>query len=226
MAIWDDVITERDRQVYKAAGYGEGRIGFGQKPALVIIDVNYNFVGDKPEPILESIKRFHNSCGKEGWEAVYQIASLLPLVREKRIPIIYTTSDIGPRPEGWISIKSSRIKERTSRPEANKIVKEIAPTEKDIVIHKPRASIFYSTPLLSMLNTLQVDTLLVCGTTTSGCVRASVVEAMANNFRVTVIEECTFDRGQVSHKVNLFDMNAKYADVVSIAEVKDHISRL
>ena len=77
-----------------------------------------------------------------------------------------------------------------------------------------------------MLNALQVDTLLVCGCTTSGCVRASVVDAIANNYKVIVIEECTFDRGEVSHKVNLFDMNAKYADVVSISEVRDYITRL
>jgi len=226
VAIWDDVITDQDRLVYEASGYGEGRIGLGNKPALVIIDVTYNFTGDKPEPILESIKRFPYSCGEEGWQAVYQIASLLSLVREKRVPIVYTTSAMGPRPEGWVSIKCSRIKEVARMPEANEIVKEIAPTEKDIVIYKPRANIFYGTPLLSMLNALRVDTLLVCGTTTSGCVRASVVEAMANNFRVGVIEECTFDRGQVSHKVNLFDMNAKYADVISISEARDYISRL
>ena len=63
--IWDDAITERDKQLYEAVGYGERR-GFGQKPALVIIDVNHYFVGDKPEPILESIKRFPQSCGEEG----------------------------------------------------------------------------------------------------------------------------------------------------------------
>ena len=96
----------------------------------------------------------------------------------------------------------------------------------DIVIYKSRPSIFFGTPLLTMLAALKVDTLLVCGGTTSGCVRASVIEAHTNNFRVAVIEEGTFDRGQISHKINLFDMNAKYADVVSVSEVKDYIMRL
>lgn len=227
MAVWDDVITERDKLVYKASGYGEGQIGFGQKPALVIIDVTYNFVGDKPEPILESIKRFPYSCGEEGWAAVYQIASLLRLVREKGVPVVYTASSahVGVKPEGWVDLKCPRIIEVARMTEANDIVKDIAPEEKDVVVYKPRASMFYGTPMLSILNALQVDTLLVCGTTTSGCVRASVVEAMANNYRVAVIEECTFDRGQVSHKVNLFDMNAKYADVVSVAEVRDYLNK-
>lgn len=226
MAIWDDVITEQDRLVYQASGYGEERIGFGQRPALVIIDVNYNFVGDKPEPVLESIKRFPYSCGEVGWEAVHKIASLLPLVKQKGVPVIYTTSDLSPRPPGWIRIKSSRATEVTKSPQYNEIVKEIAPVKGDIVIRKPRASIFYGTPLLSVLQALRVDTLLVCGTTTSGCVRASVIESLANNFRTMVIEECTFDRGEVSHKINLFDMNAKYADVVSLAEVKKYIRQL
>ena len=66
MAIWDDVISERDRPIYEASGFGGGRIGFGQKPAVVIIDVTYDFVGDKPEPVLESIKRFPFSCGERG----------------------------------------------------------------------------------------------------------------------------------------------------------------
>jgi hypothetical protein len=69
MAIWDDVLTERDKQVFAAAGYGK-RQGFGRRPAVMVVDVNYNFVGDVPEPILDSIKKYRNSCGEEGWQAV------------------------------------------------------------------------------------------------------------------------------------------------------------
>lgn len=224
MAIWDDVITEKDKQIYAASGYGEGRIGLGQKPALVIIDVTYNFTGDKSEPTLESIKRFPYSCGEVGWQAIHQIGSLLNLVREKHIPVVYSVPSIEPKPDGWIPIKSTRAGEIGTAPENNRIVQEIAPVQNDLVIYKTRPSIFYGTPLLGMLHGLCVDTLLVCGTTTSGCVRASVVEAFSNNFRVAVIEECTFDRGEVSHKVNLFDMNAKYADVLSISEVRDYLN--
>lgn len=226
MAIWDDVITDQDRLVYEASGYGEGRIGLGNKPALVIIDVTYNFTGDKSEPVLESIKRFPYSCGEVGWQAIHHIMLLLPLVRERRIPVVYSVPSIEPKPDGWISIKSSRAGEIGTAPQNNEIVKEIAPLGNDIVICKTRPSIFYGTPLLGMLHGLGVDTLLVGGTTTSGCVRASVIEAFSNNFRVAVIEECTFDRGEVSHKVNLFDMNAKYADVLSISVVRDYISNL
>ncbi|MEK7281157.1 MAG: isochorismatase family protein, partial [Chloroflexota bacterium] len=98
--------------------------------------------------------------------------------------------------------------------------------EGDIVIYKPKASAFFGTPLASLLNALRVDTVLCCGTSTSGCVRASVIDANSYNFHVAVIEECTFDRSQVSHKVNLFDMNAKYADVISLQEAREYITSL
>jgi len=226
VAIWDDVITDQDRLVYEASGYGEGRIGLGSKPALVIIDVTYNFTGDKSEPVLESIKRFPYSCGEVGWQAIHHIMLLLPLVRERRIPVVYSVPSIEPKPDGWISIKSSRAGEIGLAPQNNEVVREVAPSGNDIVIYKTRPSIFYGTPILGMLHGLGVDTLLVCGTTTSGCVRASVIEAFSNNFRVAVIEECTFDRGEISHKINLFDMNAKYADVVSTSEVRAYLNKL
>jgi nicotinamidase-related amidase len=77
-----------------------------------------------------------------------------------------------------------------------------------------------------MLNEVHADSLLVAGTTTSGCVRASVIDAFSYNYSVSVVEECTFDRGQSSHKINLFDMNMKYADVVSLEETVDYIKGL
>ena len=91
MAIWDDILTPRDKDVFALSGYGK-RAGFGQRPAVLVIDVNYNFVGDKPEPILESVKRFRNSCGEEGWEGVYRIRELLAEARKKHLPTFYTTA--------------------------------------------------------------------------------------------------------------------------------------
>ena len=70
MPDWDNFLTERDKKVFEAAGYGK-RQGYGKNPAIVVVDVNYNFVGDTPEPILDSIKKYRNSCGEEGWQGVY-----------------------------------------------------------------------------------------------------------------------------------------------------------
>ncbi len=229
MAIWDDVLTERDRRVFDAAGYGSTG-GFGERPVLLVVDVNYNFVGETPEPILESIQRFRNSCGEEGWEAVSQIQKLLPMARDKGVPVIYTTGAVrqSAADSGRWAGKNQRAQEdwgeRAQR--GNEIVEEIAPLEGDIVIRKTKPSAFFGTPLVSYLTQFQVDTLLVSGCTTSGCVRASVVDGFSYNYRVVVVEECTFDRGQVSHKVNLFDMNAKYADVVSLAATERYLAGL
>jgi maleamate amidohydrolase len=230
MNSWDDILTARDHAVFESSGYGK-RMGFGKRPVLLVIDVNYNFVGDRPEPILESIKRWRNSCGDEGWIAIDRIAELLEAVRQREVPVIYTTGQ-DPRPDGfdsgrWADKNSRRFEDR-GRParNGNEIVPPIAPRESDIVISKAKPSAFFGTLLNSYLVDLQADSVIVCGTTTSGCVRATVVDAFSYNYRVSVVEEGTFDRGQASHKVNLFDMNQKYADVVGQHEVLEYLRAL
>jgi maleamate amidohydrolase len=229
MATWDDVLTERDKRVFAAAGYGK-RQGFGRRPAIMVVDVNYNFVGDIPEPILDSIKKYRNSCGEEGWQGVKQIRRLLDAARAVRVPIFYSTA-----PSRQTALTAGRWHGKNSRgaedfhslaQDGNEIVREIAPRDDDIVIRKDKPSVFFGTPLMSYLHEMQVDTLLVTGTTTSGCVRATVVDAFSYNLKVVVVEECVFDRGQTSHKVNLFDMQAKYADVVPLEVALSYLDEL
>ncbi len=230
--IWDKFLTERDKQVFEAAGYG-ARGGFGKRPALLVVDVNYGFVGDKPEPILESIKRWMNSCGEDGWKAVAVIKKLIAAARAKGVPVIYTTGVR--RDDGWDqgawAFKNTRVAKdymglKPNQLKSNVIVPEIAPGPKDIVIGKQKPSAFYGTPLQSYLTYLQCDSALVTGTTTSGCVRATAVDAFSANYHVAVIEDACADRSQVSHAINLCDLNAKYADVVGSAEVIDYIRKL
>lgn len=229
MAIWDDILTERDKEVFDKSGYGK-RAGFGQRPVVLVIDMNYNFVGDRPEPILKSVERFRNSCGEEGWEGVYRIRELLEGARKKHLPTFYTTAHERGNPvafgrwHGKNRRGAEDMSEEWSR--GNEIVEEIAPQEGDIVVRKQKPSAFFGTPLMSMLNEVHADTVLVTGCTTSGCVRASVIDAFSYNFRVSVVEECVFDRGQASHKINLFDMNMKYADVISLREAQEYIRSL
>ncbi|MCI2418408.1 isochorismatase family protein [Saccharopolyspora sp. K220] len=218
MKIWDEYLTERDRQVFAASGYGT-YLGMGERPAVLVVDVNYAFVGHEPQPILESIKNWHNSCGEEGWQGVAAIAELLAGAREKNVPIFYSTG-VDRRPDGfgrglW---RNSRNSEDSHVPDVdgNTIVAEIAPQPQDVLIAKTKPSAFFGTALMSYLTELAVDSLLVVGTTTSGCVRASVIDAFSNNLRVSIVEEGTFDRGEASHAINLFDMNAKYADVINL----------
>lgn len=229
--IWNTWLTERDKQVHAAAAFG-ARQGFGRRPAILVIDVTYNFCGDRPEPILESIKRWYNSCGEEAWASIEVIKRLLAAGRAKGLPIIYTVGV--QRADNWDAgswaWKITRTKERARARETNHggdtIVPEIAPTQNDIVVHKQKPSAFYGTPLLSYITLLGADSLLVVGTTTSGCVRASVVDAFSTNLRVTIVEEGCFDRSQASHAINLFDMHAKYADVVKLDEVLAFIDGL
>ncbi|MDE0355688.1 MAG: isochorismatase family protein [Deltaproteobacteria bacterium] len=226
---WDDILTDRDKEVFALSGYG-AKAGFGQRPAVLVIDVNYNFVGDRREPILESVKRFRNSCGEEGWVGVDHIVTLLDEARKKHLPIFFTT---GHGEEDSVAFgrwhgKNSRGTEdfEDLAKKGNEIVAEIAPQKGEVVVRKQKPSAFFGTPLTSMLNEVHADSLLVAGTTTSGCVRASVIDAFSFNYTVSVVEECTFDRGQSSHKINLFDMNMKYADVVSLEETVDYIRGL
>lgn len=227
MPVWDDVITDRDRMVYEQAGFGV-RQGFGSNPAVLIVDVNYNFVGESPEPILESMAKHRNSCGEEGWAAIPYIQKLLQSARSSGVPIFYTTNmlrhrvhdenrPIGRKRGRWLEDMTDEARDRTE------IVREIAPEEGDIVIRKDKPSAFFGTNLIGLLVERGVDQLLIGGVSTSGCVRASVVDASSYNFHVAVVEECVFDRGQASHKVALFDMNAKWADVISTTEATSYL---
>jgi maleamate amidohydrolase len=229
MRVWDTFLTEEDKKAYAATGYG-ARGGFGKRPAVIVVDVNYAFVGDKDEPILESIKRWRNSCGSVGWQAIPHIRALLAAARSSRIPVFFSTGK-DRRPDGFDSgawaFKNRRndedLKPVVTGVRGNDVVKEIAPEPHEFLIEKLKPSVFYGTPLIGYLVELGVDTLLVCGTTTSGCVRATVLDAFNNNYHISVVEECTFDRFESSHAINLFDMNAKYADVIGVDEAADYL---
>jgi maleamate amidohydrolase len=157
--VWDAFLTARDKEVFAAAGYGQ-RAGFGQRPAILVIDVNYNFTGDHPEPILDSIKRWPNSCGEDAWEAMGYIKRLLDAARDQGLPVIYTTGDR--RLDGWDrgswAWKNNRTGQWKTPTEVeqreidgNDITHVIAPMPQDIVIRKLKPSAFHGTPLLSFL---------------------------------------------------------------------------
>jgi maleamate amidohydrolase len=228
--IWDEFIPAADAEIYRAAGYG-ARSPWGSRPALLVVDVNYNFVGDRPEPILDSIRTFRNSCGEAGWEAVHAIRELLAAARTADVPVFYTTQqpDASSTLVGGWARKNSRVSDDGDAERAVfgvRIVDEIAPSSTDVVITKDKPSAFFATPLVSYLNHLHADTLIIVGGTTSGCVRASVIDAFSYNYTVVVVEDGCFDRSAVSHAVNLFEIHAKYADVVSLADVVAYLRGL
>ena len=219
---WDGIISEEEQRAYNAAGFGRPS-GLGQRPALLIIDVQYRTVGTQPRPFWEAIEEFPTSCGEAGWAAVRKIAPLLAEFRRHGWPVLYPC--VAPKKAsdgGRLAAKVPAI--MTIAEKGYEFVAEIAPREGDIVIPKKHPSAFFATPLVSHLIDLGADTLVVTGCTTSGCVRGSVVDAFAYNFRVVVPWDCVYDRSATSHAVNLFDMASKYADVAPSAEVIEKLN--
>jgi isochorismate hydrolase len=196
----------------------------GANPAILVIDVTYGFIGSEPLPILESIARYPNSCGQRGWDAMEQIARLLEAGRVTSLPVYYTAgmTDHVMRHAGRWREKHPRTLDQPE--DAQAIPERIAPQEGDVVIHKTKPSVFYGTPLLSSLVDQRVDTVIVTGCTTSGCVRATVVDAFSNGLAPLVVEDGVFDRGELSHAVNLFDMDQKYADVITTDEALAYLA--
>ena len=229
MAIWDDIIPASDLAVYQAAGYGRSS-GLGQHPALIVIDMTYAFTGDRPEPVLDSARRWPHSCGEIGWRAVPPIARVIAAARAAGVPIAYTrgvfkedASDAG----SWQSKLHRGFQQPADRTvDGDDFVRELSPRPGDIVVHKGKPSAFFGTPLLSKLIERHVDTVIVTGCTTSGCVRGTVCEAFSNNFKVAVVEDGVFDRAVVPHKVSLFDMQQKYADVIPADAACAYLARL
>ena len=224
MKPWQGLISEEEERIYDAAGFGRPS-GLGRRPALLIIDMQYRTLGTVPRPLAQAMKEFPTSCGELGWNVVPRVRTLVDAFRARRWPVLYP--HVAPK----LASDGGRLAEKTpsmwSIPARGyEFVQELAPVEGDILLPKKHPSAFFGTPLASHLIELGVDTLVMTGCTTSGCIRASVVDAFSLNFRVVVPEDCVYDRGQVSHAVNLFDMSQKYADVMPAAELLDRMARM
>lgn len=215
LAIWDDVIGADERREYEKAGWG-GKVGFGTRPALLVVDMYRAFVDpDYPYSSTDSVG------------TATQIRLLLDAFRRHNYPVLFTTarSAANPADRGrWKTTATAT--EQMSRPEAYEIWPEIAPLPGEVVIVKTYPSAFFGTTLSSQLIYDSIDTLVVTGTVTSGCVRATCLDGFNYNFRVVVPQECVCDRGPVSHKVALFEIQMKYGDVVTLEEVLDRIAEL
>ena len=224
--IWDPDLTASDKD--HLARTPDRRVGLGNKPALLLVDLYRAVFGDKPEPLMEAIKTWPSSCGLVGWTALPHIQRLMAGARSAGIPVVHITMLANSGMVGWneaIHI-SSATPTRSAIDDAEidrkrrgaDIVDEAAPIAGEVVLRKTAPSAFWGTPLAAHLNFLGVDTLFVAGESTSGCVRASVVEAASYRYRVQVVEECVFDRHEATHAINLFDLHQKYADVISLEE--------
>ena len=219
---WKDVIPEADLQLY--AGWRRETF-VGPRSALLAIDLYDLVYRGGAKPPIELNDSYPNTCGMFAHRAIEPTKRLFAAARRAGIPIFYCTQETRPnnRPKGAVSTRNQRPR---PGPDGYAIYHEFTPEPSDVVIWKQRASAFQGTPLFSHLSILGIQSLIVCGESTSGCVRASVVDAYSSGFHVSVVEECTFDRAELTHKVNLFDLHHKYADVMHIDEVVAHLGGL
>ena len=214
---WRDVVTDEELEIY-ACYSRETRVG--EQPALLAIDLYNKVYAGGPGPVLEASRKFTSACGDNAWNAIEPTKKLFAAARAAGIPVIYTTGHFSQDVRATMRQRGSDINDGYA------IKDDFAPEPDDLIIYKERASGFFGTALVAHLRRMGVNSLIVCGESTSGCVRASVVDAYSNAFHVTVVEECTFDRSALSHKVNLFDLHHKYADVMHLDEVLAHLEGL
>ena len=210
---WWTFVPEEERALYQKAGFAKSARIEG-RPGLLVIDVTHNFTGSRSLPIGEAIKEFPTSCGEAAWSALPNIRKLLNAFRTDNLPIVYTGRDVDAQEAHKGSTKrSGNIRD------GNEFVELIRPQEGEWICTKARASAFYGTSLDAYLRIKQVQSLIVCGGSTSGCVRASCVDAFSAGFQVIVVEDGCFDRARTPHLANLFDLHAKYATVMRADEV-------
>lgn len=212
---WKDIVTPDVLDVYECY---RRKAFVGPAPALLAIDLYEVVYAGGPHPPAKLAKSHPNSCGEYAHAALEPTKQLFAAARAAGLPIFYSTGDTraASRPSFITATKRNRP---PVNPADYAIRPEFKPEPDDVIITKQRASVFFGTPLMAHLTQLGVQSLVVCGESTSGCVRASAVDAYSNGFHVVLVEECCFDRSLLSHKVNLFDMHHKYADVMHVGEV-------
>ncbi|WP_432826148.1 isochorismatase family protein [Dactylosporangium sp. CA-092794] len=215
---WDHLITDADRQTIRRSAFGR-RVGIGARPAVVVIDAQNYMVG-APQG---SPHDYPSACASAG-AAVPAMRTLLKHARSAGVPVFYTQwtvapdgSDIGVygRKRDLLSTQGWALEGS----EGAEIHPAVAPEPGDVVMVKKKPSGFHGTPLLGLLIDRGIDTVIVVGGATSNCVRATAIDSASYNFRTIVVEDCVFDRIDVSHRIALFDLDRQFADVMSAEEV-------
>jgi nicotinamidase-related amidase len=210
---WRDVVPPETMEVYRSYRRTTTIVG---RPAVLAVDLFSGVFPDGPMSLTEAVARNPRSCGPYAWDAREPISRLLDLARSHDIPLLFSSQDP----------QTSRA---THRPPSPQDALDLAldpafgPRPGEPVIPKRRASVFFETDLAEQLTHLGVDTLVLCGETTSGCVRATAVDAYSHGLHVVIVEEAVFDRSPLSHKISLFDLHHKYADVMTLAQFQDEL---
>ena len=198
-------------------GVFDGKVGYGRNPAVVVIDFTLAYTTPGSPFFAEGVVR-----------AVADTVPLLDAARTAGIPVIHTKVMYHPSGAdgGWFVRKVPALRKLVPGEPLAEIDPKVAPLPEEVVIVKQYPSPFFGTPLAPMLATLGVDTLILAGCSTSGCVRAGALDGVQHGYRVIVPRECVGDRHDGPHDANLFDINAKYGDVVAREEVIEYLANL
>jgi maleamate amidohydrolase len=224
--VWERFLTAQDKASLRSRPAQVW--GYGERPALLLVDLYRWVFGDRRQPLLEAMREWPGSCGEPAWDALPHLQRLLAAARTAGIPVVHVTklSDARSGITGWAeapgqraSWSGARTGDRNAADSRWEIMPDVAPLPGEAVIEKSAPSAFFGSLLAAQLNALRVDSLIIGGESTSGCVRATCVEARSYRYNVTVVEECVFDRHQATHAINLFDLHHKYADVLGIDDV-------
>lgn len=232
--VWDSFLTPGDRSSLRTRPHQMW--GYGRRTALILIDLYRWAFGDRRQPLHEATRDWPGSCGEAAWDALPHLERLLAAARGAGMPIVHVTG-LPPSESGvgnWTdaTFGGESVFYHTGPVDVEKeqrrfdIIDELKPLPGETLLRKNAPSAFFGTLLVAHLNSLAVDGVILAGESTSGCVRATCIDARSYRFKVTIAEECVFDRHQAPHAINLFDMNQKYADVLPVAEVVAHIDSI
>ncbi len=215
---WRDIVDKDILEIYEPY---RRETFVGPKPAILAIDLYNKAYDGGNNPVIEVNRTHPGSCGENAWKAIGPTTQLFAAARAAGIPVIYST-----RHADTAGVKSTNRSMREEKEDQYGIYHEFTPHPGELVIYKERASAFFGTPLVAHLRLLGVESLIILGESTSGCVRASTVDAYSYGFHSVLVEECTYDRSDLSHKVNLFDLHHKYCDVMHVEDVLAHLGTM
>lgn len=212
--VWDGYVEQADIERYQRLGIGASS-GFGKKPAIVVIDVQKR----------TSLPEYPANCGEQGLAAIPKIAALFDKARSLDIPTF--VAYVAPKSRHDSSGFATKFAVLQGvDDEGYEFVDGLLPEEADVMLPKRHPSVFFGTPFASYLIDRGIDTLIITGATTSGCVRATAVDAFSYGYKVIVPSDGAFDRVTTSHYVSLFDINSKYGDVCESSDILDYFDSL
>lgn len=220
---WEPLLSDQEVEIIRVSHYGQ-ELQLPKRPAFVVIDMTYDFCGSPGIDAVTAATERRTACGPSAWQAVPFISRALTAARLAKMPIAYSRRSAmrlrRKSPKTGRAIEDAKPFSATK--DGNRIIAELTPHTEDLVFGKGAPSIFFETEFPAWFQNQACDGLFLVGCTTSGCVRASAVDAFSRQINTFIIADAVFDRFSISHKVALFDCQAKYADLIGTSDFESY----